>query len=88
MKKRDTFYATIGGNGGIITDDYERALFCKVYLRGHVYIKKFSDFGEAEDFLWDHLNTVAPAGCPLPTHFRLNKMVTIRKLLDPEREEE
>ena len=85
---KDKFYAVIGNNGGIITDDYERALLCRIYLRGHVLVKKFSGFQEAEDFLWDHLNTVAPAGCPLPTHFRLNKMVTIRKLLDPEREEE
>ena len=79
---KDKFYAVIGNNGGIITDDYERALLCRIYLRGHVLVKKSSGFQEAEDFLWDHLNTVAPEGCPLPTHFRLNKMVTIRKLLN------
>ena len=79
---KDKFYAVIGNNGGIITDDYERALLCRIYLGGHVLVKKFPGFQQAEDFLWDHLNTVAPEGCPLPTHFRLNKMVTIRKLLN------
>lgn len=82
MKKIRFYYAVVGNNGGIIADDYERALLCKMYLRGHIYIRKFSAFQEAEDFLWDHLNTVAPDGCPLPAHFQLNKIVTISKLIN------
>ena len=79
---KSKYYVTVGNNGGIITDDYERALLCKIYLRGHVYVRKFQDLQDAEDYLWDHLNTVAPEGCPIPAHFRLNKMVTISKLIN------
>ena len=82
MKKIRFYYAVVGNNGGIIAYDYELALFCKMYLRGHIYIRKFSAFQEAEEFLWDHLNTVAPDGCPLPAHFQLNKIVTISKLIN------
>ena len=79
---KSSFYVTVGGNGGIITDSYGRATYCKKYLRGHVYVRKFQDLQDAEDYLWDHLNTVAPEGCPIPAHFRLNKMVTISKLIN------
>lgn len=77
MKK---YYTTVGDNGGVITDDYDRALLCKKYFRGQVYIKKLSTFKEAEGYLFDHLAEKAPFGCPIPDHYQLNKVVTIRKL--------
>lgn len=52
---RTVYYVTVGNNGGIVTDDYHHALLCKKYLRGHVYIRKFFDFEEAEDYLLDHV---------------------------------
>ena len=80
MKK--FYYAAVGNNGGIVTDDYENALVCKRYLRGHVYTKKFFDFDEAEEYLLDHITEVAPIGCPIPEHCKLNQMITIRKLMN------
>ena len=77
MKK---YYTTVGDNGGVITDDYDRALLCKKYFQGQVYIKKLPSFEEAENYLFDHLAEKAPSECPIPDHYVLNKVVTIRKL--------
>lgn len=80
MKK---YYVAVGDNGGVITDDYDRALYCKSkYLRGHVFVKKVSGFEEAEDYLLDHLTEKAPYGCSVPDHYELNRVVTIRKLME------
>ena len=78
---RKAYYVTVGNNGGIITNDYHHALLCKKYLWGHVYVRKFFDFEEAEDYLLDHVMEMAPLGCHLPDHCRLNQIITIRKLL-------
>ena len=67
-KMKKIYYAAVGNNGGIVTDDYENALVCKRYLRGHVYTKKFFDFDEAEEYLLDHISEMAPIGCPIPEH--------------------
>ena len=77
---KNSFYVTVGGNGGIITDSYGRATYCKEYLRGHVYTTKFPDFTEAEVYLLDHLAEIAPWDCSLPECCKLNRMVTISKL--------
>ena len=78
---KSTFYVSLRDIGGIITDTYDRAIVCQKYLRGHVYIKKQPSFEEAEDYLLDHLVEKAPFGCPIPDHFLLNKVITIKKLM-------
>lgn len=80
--KKNVFYVTVGNNGGIITGDYERALLCRKYMRGHVYIRKFFDFEEAEEYLLDHMMEIVPFGCPIPEHCEPNQMLTIKKLLE------
>lgn len=75
-----TYYVAVGDNGGIITDSYDRAMVCQKYLRGHIFIKKQSSFEEAEGYLLDHLVEKAPFGCPIPDHFPLNKVITIKRL--------
>ena len=79
MKK---YYITVGDNGGVITDDYDRALLCKKYFRGHVYVKNQSTFEDAEEYLLNHLIEKAPFWCPVPDHYALNAVVTIRKLME------
>lgn len=76
------FYAAVGDNGGVITDWYDRALYNKKYLRGHVYIRKFTCFEDAEEYLLDHIMLKAPFGCPIPEHCRLNQFLSIRKLME------
>lgn len=82
MKKKYVCYVTVGNNGGILTEDYERALLCRKYLRGHVYIRKFFDFEEAEEYLLDHMMEIVPFGCAIPEHCEPNQMLTVKKLLE------
>lgn len=81
MASSNFYYVAVGDNGGIITNDYDRAVMCKKYLRGHIYVKKQTCFEEAEAYLMDHIMEKAPFGCPIPDHFALNKVITIKKLM-------
>ena len=36
----------------------------------------------AEEYLLDHITEMAPIGCPVPEHCKLNQMITIRKLMN------
>lgn len=75
------YYAVVGNNGGVVAVDFERALQYKKYLRGHIYIKKFFDFAECEEYILDHICEKAPFGCPIPEHCKLNEIIFISKLL-------
>ena len=81
MLRNNRYYITDGDNGGIITDSYYRAVMCQKYLWGHIFIKKQPSFEAEEDYLLDHLVEKAPFGCPVPDHFPLNKVITIKKLM-------
>lgn len=81
MLRNNRYYIAVGDNGGIITDSYDRAVMCQKYLWGHIFIKKQPSFEAAEDYLLDHLVEKAPFGCPVPDHFPLNKVITIKKLM-------
>ena len=82
-----SYYVVVGDNGGIIDNNYLQARVCTKYMRGHVYTRKFPDFSDAQEYLLNHLDDIAPWGCPIPKTCRLNKMITIRKLLTEEGEE-
>lgn len=79
--KDQNYYVTVGDNGGVIADSHQRALCCKQYMRGNIDVKEAESFEKAEVILRDHLEKVAPAGCPVPDHFARNDVVTIRKLM-------
>lgn len=81
MATSNFYYVSVGNNGGVITDSYDRALLCKKYLRGHVWVKKQPNFEEAEAYLMDHIAEKAPFGCPLPLKCGLNQVITFRKLM-------
>ena len=73
---KESYYVTAGENGGIITGAYTNALLCGHYMCGEVFILEFGDFESAEEYLLEHLAEVAPPGCLLPEHCRLNEMVS------------
>ena len=75
------YYIAVGDNGGVVASNYERALLYKTCLRGHKYVKKFSDFEEAEDYVLDHIAEKAPFGCPIPMHCKINEIIFISKLM-------
>ena len=79
MATSNFYYVAVGDNGGVIADSYDRALLCKKYLRGHIWVKKQPNFEEAEAYLLDHITEKAPFGCPIPDHFSLNKVITFKK---------
>ena len=85
---KNFYYVTVCKNGGVITAAYENAALFGQYMCGQVAIEKFPDFWSAEGFLLEYLDEVGPIGYPLPSYCRLNEMITIRKLLNPEYVEE
>ena len=76
MKRQLPYYIIVRSNGGIITGAYANALLCGHYVCGKVFILEFGDFESAEEYLLEHLAEVAPPGCLLPEHCRLNEMVS------------
>ena len=73
---KESYYVTAGGNGGIITGAYANGLLGGYYMCGGGLILEFGDFESAEEYLLEHLAEVAPPGCLLPEHCRLNEMVS------------
>lgn len=54
-----------------------RTPFCVgIICAARSLILEFGDFESAEEYLLEHLAEVAPPGCLLPEHCRLNEMVS------------
>jgi viroplasmin and RNaseH domain-containing protein len=80
MKSQKNFYVAVGSNGGVLTHSYRQAATCLKYMRGHRFAKGFDDLEEAEAYLYDHLESIAPLDCPLPEAIPIGKVLTIRGL--------
>ena len=71
-----SYYVLIADNGGAITTTITQANLCEKYFRGNLTLHAFYDEERAQAFLYDHLDTIMPRSCPLPSRFPIGIVIT------------